>query len=63
MKSIGAMITQLVALLDTRDLNAWENGFVRSVAERSNQGKNTLALTEHQLSKIEQLYTKHFGDA
>lgn len=58
MKSIGTMIEQLSAMLGTDDLNPWETQFIQTVQRHQ---KNTTALTERQVDKIEQLYDKHFA--
>lgn len=63
MKSIGAQIQQLTAMLGTDDLSAWETSFVESVAHKSLDGTNTAALSEAQITKVEQIFKKHFGDA
>lgn len=59
MKSVGAMVEQLAAMLGTNDLSPWEQGFVQTVQRHA---KQTTTLTEKQVDKIEQLYEKHFGD-
>ena len=63
MKSIGAIVRQLEGLLDTRDLTAWENNFVRNLVERTDQGQNTGQLSIKQIARMEELYRKRFGDA
>lgn len=63
MKSLGAMIQQLDGLLNTRDLNAWENQFVTSLVLRTQQGRDTSRLTERQVDRMTELYRKHFADA
>lgn len=63
MKSVGAMIQQLAGLVGTQDLNAWERQFVVHIGDLSETGRLTTRLSEAQVDKIEQLYTKHFGDA
>jgi hypothetical protein len=63
MKSIGAQIKQLSALVGGEDLTDWENEFVLSVNERSKQGSHTQALSETQVEIIERIYRKHFGDS
>ena len=63
MKSLGAMIKQLEPLVGTTDLNAWEQRFVENVILRSNNGALTPRLSEKQITRIEELYAKHFGDA
>lgn len=62
MKSLGAKINQLAGLVGTKDLTKWETEFVSSVARRTGDGEHTQPLTENQISKIEQLYDRHFGD-
>lgn len=63
MKSLGAMITQLHAMEDTRDLTAWENDFVKSAWRDSQQGKITVTISAKRVEIIDRLYRQHFGDA
>ena len=62
-KSLGSMVQQLEAMLDTPDLTAWEDNFVRNIVERSDHGKNTGKLSINQIARMEELYRKHFADA
>jgi len=62
MKSIGAMIKQLHALLGTDDLSDWEHNFVTNLSISTKTGTDTVRLTAAQVGKIEQIYSKHFGD-
>jgi hypothetical protein len=63
MKSIGAQIKQLSALVGGEDLTEWEDEFVESVYERSKQGTHTSGLSEKQVEIIARIYRKHFGDS
>lgn len=62
MKSLGAMIVQLHAMVGTDDLSEWESGFVQSVYDHTREGKNTAYLSGKQITAINDIYTKHFGD-
>lgn len=62
MKSLGAMIKQLHGLTGTSDLSDWESGFVQSVYDQSGQGTDTAFLSSKQAEKVNDLYTRHFGD-
>lgn len=62
MKSLGAQIKQLAALLDTTDLTDWEQDFVASVYHRSKGGTDTRSLTPKQTDTVDRIYSKHFGD-
>ena len=59
--SIGTMIKQLAGMIHTKDLNAWENGFVQNALEQSQQGTRTSRLTDSQVEKVEQIWRKHFA--
>lgn len=61
MKSIGAKIKQIAGLHSTRDVSAWENGFIAVIVEFTDHGKDTTRLTEKQLGVIERLWEKHFA--
>ena len=64
MISIATMIARLEGLLGTDDLSAWEQRFVRSVAERTaahrRQGQ-PVELSDNQLEKLDELHGKHFA--
>lgn len=62
MKSIGAQIKQLAALVDTDDLTEWEQEFVASIVLRTKNGSDTRSLTMRQVEIIPHIYRKHFGD-
>lgn len=55
MKSIAQMIEQCSALIDTRDITAWENAFLKSVTERP------APLTTKQAEIVERIYEQHFA--
>jgi len=59
--SIGARIKQLEGLLGTRDLNAWEQGFVSNLVETTRSGAETRTLSDAQLGKIEKIWGRHFA--
>ena len=59
--SLGAKIKQLEGLLDTKDLSAWENSFLHSISVRTDCGHNTGPLTDRQVDRLEELWSKHFA--
>lgn len=61
MKSVGAMIKQLHGMVGTDDLSEWESGFVQSVYDQSGGGADTAYLSGKQVTKINDIYTKHFA--
>lgn len=61
MKSIGQMIKQLDGLRDTKDVNDWENRFIKSVVGWSENGECTKVLSAKQIEVIERIYRKHFA--
>jgi len=61
MVSIGTQIKQLSALLETSDLSDWMSEFLGGIVDRTDEGKNTAALTEKQIGVIEREYKKHFA--
>jgi len=61
MASINTMIKKCAGLVDTRDVSEWENQFLKSVLERSQQGERPSLLTSPQVEKLEQIYEKHFA--
>jgi hypothetical protein len=63
MKSIGAQIEQLYALVGGEDLTKWEEEFIESINMWSKQGTHTSGLSEKQVEIITRIYRKHFGDS
>lgn len=53
--STAAMIKRLEGLLDTKDLSAWEQGFVKGLARR------TGPLTDDQVEKLVEIHDEHFA--
>lgn len=62
MKSLGAMIKQLHGMVGTDDLSEWESGFVQSVYDQTGEGKDTAYLSGKQVTAINDIYQRHFGD-
>ena len=50
---------QLAGMLDTVDLSAWEQTFVRSVAKQAKE--TTQVLTMRQVEVIEEIWRRHFA--
>jgi hypothetical protein len=61
MKSLNAMIKQLAALVDTNDLNDWENLFVSSVVEQTQDGDIVGTLSDKQVVTVQRIFSKHFA--
>jgi hypothetical protein len=59
--SLGAKIKQLGGLVGTRDINAWETDFIRSVVGWSKNGEDTRGITEKQIAVIDRIYERHFA--
>lgn len=60
MPSVLIMLSQCAGLIDTKDVNDWENGFLKNVVEQCESG-NTTALTSKQVESIARLWQKHFA--
>lgn len=61
MVSVGVKIAQLAGLLDGRDLSDWQQTFVRSILQQSDEGRNTKRLTDRQLQIIDEIWGRHFA--
>lgn len=61
MASINAMVKKVAGLADTKDVSDWENQFIKSVVEKTGDGRDTSMLTEKQVDVLEQLHDKHFA--
>ncbi len=59
--SLGTQVKQLGGLLGTKDLNTWEQDFVKSCVRWSDNGNRTSGITEKQIPIIERLWRKHFA--
>lgn len=53
------MIRKLEGMVDTKDLNEWENEFVKSMVVKADAGEVT-KLTEKQIDRLVELHNKHF---
>lgn len=60
MKSVRQKIQQCEGLIDTRDVNDWENGFLKGLAASTTDG-DTTHLTQKQVEVLERIYGKHFA--
>lgn len=60
MASLNTMVKRVAGLADTRDVTAWENTFIKSVVEQTEQGDNTSRLTNKQIEVLTRIHDKHF---
>lgn len=61
MASLNKMVKSVSGLLGTKDLTEWEEQFVDSIVQRTNDGDNTTSLSERQVVVLERIYQKHFA--
>ena len=61
MASTNTMLKQVAGLVDTTDVSDWENGFLKNVLERSQQGNRPDLLTPAQVETLESIHGKHFA--
>jgi hypothetical protein len=59
--SLGTKIKQLEGLIDTKDVSGWENNFLHSISVRTDCGRDTSRLSDAQIERIEELWSKHFA--
>ena len=60
--SIGAKLEQIDGLRGTNDLSDWEQEFVVSVMRRYREaGDRTSSLTDQQVTKIDEIWSRHFA--
>lgn len=62
MASINTMVRKVAGMVDTKDLTAWENKFVKNIVAQTGNGDNTSSLTESQVDVLERIYERHFAD-
>lgn len=60
MPSLNSQLTQLAGLVGKKDVCSWEQKFITSILQQSSGGKDTTALSEKQVLKIEEMYERHF---
>jgi len=61
MTILNTQVKRVSGLLDTKDLSDWEQDFVSSVTQQTNDGNNTSSLTEKQIDCLERIHNKHFS--
>ena len=61
MASTNTMLKQCAGLVDTKDVTNWQNGFLKSVLERSENGSRPDLLSEKQLEVLESIHSRHFA--
>jgi len=61
MVSIATKIRQIHGLAGSTDVSVWENEFIESIWEKTNQGDRTTGLSEKQVDAIDRIWGKHFS--
>lgn len=61
MASLNTMVKKCAGLVDTTDVSDWENQFLKSVVEKTGEGRDTTSLTEKQVDVLERIYGKNFA--
>lgn len=61
MTAINTMVKRISGLAGTRDVNEWEDDFIQSIVEQTDDGDDTSSLTEKQINVIERIFRKHFA--
>ena len=60
-KSVGQQLEKLITLCGTKDVNRWEETFIRGMwAAYLRANESTGGMTGPMVEKIEQIYRKHF---
>lgn len=62
MTSINTMVKRISGLAGTNDVSDWEDDFILSIVEQTDEGDNTTSLTEKQITVIERIFRKNFSD-
>ena len=61
MASLNTMVKQIAGLDGTKDITEWEQSFITSILQKTNNGDNTTSLTEKQIDSLESIYERHFA--
>lgn len=59
--STNTKVEQLRAMLGSRDLTDWEQGFVQNVSDNFAKNKSSASLTDRQLEIVDRIWGKHFA--
>jgi hypothetical protein len=59
--STNVMLKKCEGLIDTTDVNEWENGFLQSILDLTERGTRPDRLTPRQLETLMGIYGKNFG--
>ena len=60
MASLNTMVKRVAGLVGTKDVNEWEDTFIRSILDKTSNGNDTRPLTEKQIDVLERIFNKHF---
>lgn len=61
MTTLNTMVKRVAGLAGTNDVSDWEDQFIRSVVEKTQEGRDTTSLTDRQIDVLERLHEKHFS--
>jgi len=61
MISTNKMLEKLAGLVDTTDVNDWENEFLTSILALTQNGKLPSVLSDKQVECMERIYRKHLA--
>jgi hypothetical protein len=61
MTSLNTMVKRISGLAGTNDVSDWEDDFILSIVEQTDEGNNTTSLTEKQITVIERIFHKNFS--
>lgn len=61
MTTLNTMVKRISGLAGTSDVTDWEDDFIQSVVEQTDEGDNTTSLSEKQISVIERIFRKNFS--
>lgn len=59
--TLNSMIRQCCGLVGTKDVSDWEDDFLKSISEKTQDGEDTRYVTEKQIAVIERIFSKNFA--
>jgi hypothetical protein len=62
MASLNNMVKRCSGLIGTKDVSDWEDDFLKSLVEKTQEGRNTSSLTEKQITILERIFEKNYSD-
>lgn len=61
MTTLNTMVKRISGLVGTHDVTDWEDDFIQSIVEQTDEGNTTKSLTSKQIEVVERIFRKNFA--